>query len=102
MVATVGSAQRPAGLPTWGGRYAQRLTAATLATHGTICHLCRTDGADTADHLQPRSKGGTDDLANLRPAHHGCNSLRGDLTLGEWFARHPVPRREALEPSRVW
>lgn len=96
------SARPPAGLPVWAGRYAQKWTAATLAAHGTICHLCRQDGATTADHVQPRSKGGLDTLTNLRPAHHGCNSLRGDMPLTEWFTRHPVPRRQALPPSRDW
>lgn len=96
------SARPPAGLPVWGGRYAQRLTAETLAVKGTLCHLCRQPGADTADHLRPRSKGGNDDLANRAPAHQGCNSLRGDMDLHEWFTRHPVPRRPALTPSREW
>lgn len=96
------SARPAAGLPVWGGRYAQKWTAVTLATYGDRCHLCRQTGADTADHLTPRSKGGLDTLTNLRPAHHGCNSQRGDLPLGEWFALHPVPRREPLAPSRQW
>lgn len=70
---------------TWGGREAQRLTALTLATYGTVCHLCRHGGADSADHLVPRSHGGPDSLDNLRPAHHRrcrvcglrCNTKRG-------------------------
>jgi 5-methylcytosine-specific restriction endonuclease McrA len=98
----VASARPPARLPGLGGRYAQQLTAAVLATYGTVCHLCRSDGADTADHLNPRSKGRGDDLANLRPAHQGCNSLRGAMPLTDWFAAHPVPRREPLPPSREW
>jgi 5-methylcytosine-specific restriction endonuclease McrA len=98
----VSSAARPAGLPTWAGRYAQRLTAETLAVKGTICHLCRRPGADTADHLIPRSKGGDDSLDNRAPAHHACNSLRGDLDLADWYARHPVARRPVLPPSRQW
>jgi 5-methylcytosine-specific restriction endonuclease McrA len=98
----VPSSRPPAGLPVWGGRYAQRLTTATLAAKGTRCHLCRKPGADSADHITPRSKGGGDDLANLAPAHQGCNSLRGDLDLDQWFARHPVPRRPSLAPSRQW
>jgi 5-methylcytosine-specific restriction endonuclease McrA len=89
-------------LPTWGGRHSQRWTAATLATYGTTCHLCRQDGADTADHLIPRSRGGQDHLANLRPAHQACNSARRDMPLADWFAAHPVPRREPLAPSREW
>jgi 5-methylcytosine-specific restriction endonuclease McrA len=67
-----------------------------------MCHLCGTDGATTADHRIPRSKGGTDTLANLRPAHHGCNSARGDRSLGEWYARHPLPTRATAPPSREW
>lgn len=97
------SARRPAGLPSWGGRYVQRLTAATLARWGTVCHLCRTEGADTADHLTPRSRGGADDVErNLRPAHRACNIARGAMPLGEWFATHPIPRRSSLAPSARW
>jgi 5-methylcytosine-specific restriction endonuclease McrA len=33
--------------------------------------------AFTADHIIPRAVGGTDDPANLTPAHYGCNSSRG-------------------------
>lgn len=97
------SAARPAGLPTWGGRYAQRKTAATLARWGRTCHLCRQPGATSADHLIPRSKGGTDDVEhNLRPAHGVCNKARQDRDLADWFARHPLPTRPALAPSRIW
>lgn len=96
------SARPPAGLPAWGGRYAQRKTAQTLARYGTTCHLCRQPGADSADHLTPRALGGDDSLANLRPSHHACNSLRGAMPLDRWFAAHPVPRRPALPPSRRW
>lgn len=86
----------------WAGRYCQRLTALCLETKGTVCHLCSQDGADTADHVVPRSKGGTDDLSNLEPAHQACNSARQDLDLADWFARHPLPTRAALAPSREW
>lgn len=97
------SAPRPAGLPTWGGRYARRMTAATLARWGRDCHLCRLPGATTADHLTPRSKGGNDSIEdNLRPAHFSCNVARGDRDLAQWFARHPIGRRAALTPSREW
>ena len=95
----VASARPPAGLPAWSGRYAQKWTAATLATHGTICHLCRSGGADTADHVQPRSKGGPDSLANLRPAHHGCNSLRGDMPLSRLV--RPPPRPPPPDPATL-
>lgn len=103
MVAIVPSAKAPAGLPTWGGRYALRKTGETLARWGRQCHLCRQPGATTADHLIPRSKGGSDEVeTNLRPAHHGCNSARGDRDLAEWFAAHPVRQQQPLAPSREW
>lgn len=80
-----------------------RKTGETLARWGRTCHLCGTPGATTADHLIPRSKGGTDDVeANLRPAHHSCNSVRGDRDLPTWFAAHPIATRPALAPSREW
>lgn len=88
---------------TWAGRYALGKTGETLARWGRTCHLCRQPGATTADHLIPRSKGGTDDVeTNLRPAHYSCNSSRGDRSLEEWFAAHPVRQRPALTHSREW
>lgn len=91
----------------WGGRRVQRLVALVLAHYGTDCHLCsdRSHMADSADHVVPRSKGGAVwDLANLRPAHHGCNVARQDIDLDEWFRRHPLTPtdRPALAPSRKW
>lgn len=87
----------------WGGRSAARLTALTLSTWGTICHLCGCDGADTADHIVPRSRGGTDELANLRPAHRSCNSRRGAMDLAVWHERqHSLESKPTVPPSRVW
>jgi 5-methylcytosine-specific restriction endonuclease McrA len=83
-------------------RQRRLLTAQTLAVKGTVCHLCRQDGADTADHLIPRSAGGQNILANLAPAHRSCNTARGGMPLTVWFARNPVPRASALAPSREW
>lgn len=68
-----------ASLPCWRGRYATRLTRLTLSTYGTSCWLCTdTDAATTADHVLPRSRGGSDHIDNLRPAHRRCNSARGN------------------------
>lgn len=87
----------------WGGRRVQAFTAAVLAHYGTTCHLCGRPGADTTDHLIPRSKGGPPfALSNARPAHGPCNYARQDLDLDEWFRRHPLPNRPALAPSREW
>lgn len=65
--------------PGWGGRKAQEYTARVLEEYGTICRLCGLDGADTADHIVPRSKGGDlYDITNGRPAHGSCNYSRGN------------------------
>lgn len=84
----------------WSGRKAQRLTALTLATYGTTCHLCGRPGASTADHLIAREHGGDNSLDNLRPAHGSCNSRRRSMPLDQWFARYPIA--VAAPPSRNW
>lgn len=66
------------GTRKWGGREAVRLTKLTLSEYGTTCHICGNDGANSADHLVPRSLGGSDAIENLRPAHTRCNSARGN------------------------
>lgn len=67
-------------VPVWGGRKAQEYTAKTLETYGVTCHICGLPGATTADHLVPKSidPSRTWDLSNLRPAHSGCNSSKGN------------------------
>lgn len=63
----------------WGGRRAAEWRARVLEEYGTICRLCGLPGADTADHIVPRSKGGAlYDITNGRPAHSSCNSSRGN------------------------
>ena len=53
-----------------------------LGLHGPTCWLCnepiRVGQAWDIDHVTPRSAGGSDHLANLRPAHAGCNRGRGN------------------------
>lgn len=72
----------------WAGKYAQQLTALTLETYGLTCHLCGEPGADTADHILPRSAGGDDSLDNLRPAHGPCNYARAARPLSEWRKKY--------------
>lgn len=70
-------------IPQWGGRRAAELTAATIATKGSLCHLCGLDGATSADHDPPRrdliARGVLDPdlLEFLFPAHLLCNQRRG-------------------------
>ncbi|WP_200209119.1 HNH endonuclease [Micromonospora coerulea] len=50
----------------------------TLLAEDDRCWLCGRYGANTADHVTPLSRGGTNDLSNLKPAHKACNSGRGN------------------------
>lgn len=90
----------------WGGRPAARLIAAALALYGDRCHLCGGSGADSADHVIPRSRGGPDTLDNLRPVHHRrgprCNLRRRSMTMQEWRDRYGRPDPDPLPPSRQW
>lgn len=78
----------------YGGRRAQAFVASVLRTYGTVCHLCRHDGADSADHLVPRShptlgRALMFTTENGRPVHHRpcpacgqrCNVIRSDAPL---------------------
>lgn len=61
----------------WTGARRRAAIAATLAGQGRVCWICG-GAAATADHVIPRSKGGDDSQANLRPACLSCNSRRGN------------------------
>lgn len=86
----------------WQGRYAIRMTAHTLATYGTRCHLCGMPGADSADHLTPRSLGGSDQIENLRPAHKLCNSQRGNRPISWWRERYKPTMLHPEQPAQSW
>jgi 5-methylcytosine-specific restriction endonuclease McrA len=87
----------------WGGRHATRLLATVVQEYGLSCWLClelcdpvdpatpRNPRGVSVDHVLPRSRGGSDDLSNLRPAHLRCNAGRG--------ARPPVHRRPVVDAS---
>lgn len=51
--------------------------ACSLCGH-PIWHSGHDKQALTLDHIVPVSRGGTNDANNLRPAHRGCNSKRGN------------------------
>lgn len=83
----------------WGGRRVRQLAQAVVLMHGITCWLCHqpidlrlahpASGSLSVDHVVPRSRGGTDQLANLRPAHLGCNTGRGNRTPDALADRRP-------------
>jgi 5-methylcytosine-specific restriction endonuclease McrA len=45
-----------------------------------ICGLGISQSADiTVDHILPKSKGGSNRVENLQPAHLSCNNIKGDV-----------------------
>jgi 5-methylcytosine-specific restriction endonuclease McrA len=61
-----------------------------LESNNYMCHYCN-GPANTADHIIPISKGGSDELSNLLPACHQCNSTRQDrdrVRLAYWNPRY--------------
>lgn len=78
---------RGMGRTRWQGRDRLRLRQLVTDTYGWTCTLCHRpiDPRATAlrdrlsiDHVLPVSRGGSDAIENLRPAHHGCNSAKRD------------------------
>jgi len=92
----------------WGGRESTRLIALTLATKGTVCHLCSTmgdlddpvgQGADSADHDPPRETlirlgvPNPDAPQFLYPAHLKCNNRRKHEPLTDTLRAYLRERR---------
>lgn len=66
-------------------RWHRTMLRRLIDAHGGACAYCLTmvtlDDAGTAatiDHLMPVSKGGTDDMSNLRLACRRCNEEKAD------------------------
>lgn len=64
----------------WSGRYAARIRERVREIYGETCWICGRQILEgfSVDHVIPRSRGGTDEIENLRPAHGLCNSRRGN------------------------
>jgi 5-methylcytosine-specific restriction endonuclease McrA len=43
----------------------------------------------SVDHLWPRIRGGGDNIENLVPSCHRCNSQKNDTNLNEWLVEKP-------------
>lgn len=92
-LATVtGQAEFPSAPPT---KIPRKLREAIKARYEYTCCYCggkgtRRVGPDGQrwhiDHIQPKSRAGTDDEANLALACGACNSSKHDMTADEFFA----------------
>ena len=82
-----------------GAQWRARLVGYLVDRDGNRCGICRravdltlrsgargSDLGPSIDHVVPRSQGGSDDLANLRLAHWGCNRRRRDRGGNEQLA----------------
>lgn len=82
-------------------RFSREKIAAVYKRGKKQCHLChgkldlsRYGEQWQCDHLTPVSKGGTNALENLLPAHALCNQRRGARTVA-WAKKHVgKPRRK--------
>jgi 5-methylcytosine-specific restriction protein A len=58
-----------------------------------MCQLCAKADRDTpateVDHIIPRSKGGTHDLANLQSLCHECHAEKSAADLGKRYRPRP-------------
>jgi 5-methylcytosine-specific restriction endonuclease McrA len=53
------------------------------------------------DHLQPRSKGGSDRVSNLTLACHPCNQRKGNLSVAEFLADKPEVLKRILAQAKT-
>lgn len=60
----------------WNGM-AKRIRPLVFSIHGDLCITCG-DPANTIDHTFPISRGGTNEIGNLRPMCGPCNSRKRD------------------------
>lgn len=80
------------------GHYSVSLTRLALLAESNVCHYCGiilTGRTATADHIIPKSKGGTDHVSNLVLACKTCNAEKGDSDY-EVFMASKFPLRQAL------
>ncbi len=81
----------------------KRTRRAVAATRPAVCEKCgqviNPGDLWELDHRIPRSRGGTNDLSNLRPLHRRCNRQGTSRLAWESTLRR---RQEAARASAAW
>ena len=66
------------------------------------CAYCGSDHKLTIDHIQPRSKGGTDFTKNCLCACHKCNQDKGHTPWEEWYNSQEFFSMQRYEKIKEW
>lgn len=75
------------------------IRAYLLEKFGRTCAYCgRGETTFELDHIQPRSRGGSNRVSNLALACHACNMAKADQTAAEFG--HPEVEAQASRPLR--
>ena len=88
-----------------GPLYNTEMRTFLLATYQGVCQYCGGVSKDPVkewEHVQPKSRGGSNSVNNATLACHCCNSDKGDHTLSEWkkiILAKPV--RTSLDEARL-
>ena len=67
-----------------------------LEKYGHTCQYCGGAANDSVlewEHIQPRSKGGSDSVKNATLACHSCNQLKGNKLLTDWLEEIKATKR---------
>jgi hypothetical protein len=79
-----------------------RHARAVVLRGSPLCHWGCGNLATTADHLLPKSKGGTDDVSNLVPSCGHCNYSRKDKAAPTTQHRSTTPTTKRVSgPMRL-
>ena len=71
-----------------------------IARDRGVCYLCGQPGADTADHVQPVSQGGSHHDGNLRAAHQQpCHAAKTERERRAAHATAMHKRRDTRQPE---